>query len=35
MPVGQGRDSPNQHPFLPPPLGRIKWTWNPFDLIVL
>jgi len=29
-PVGQGRSSPNQMPFLPPPLGRVKFNiFNP------
>jgi len=32
-PVGHGRSSPNQNPFLPPPIGRIHWSWNPFTLI--
>lgn len=31
-PVGEGRSEPNIDPFLPPPIGRIKWSWNPFDL---
>ena len=30
-PAGLGRSDPNQHPVLPPPIGRIKWSlmWNP------
>ena len=28
-PVGSGRDTPNIDPFLPPPTGRLKFTWNP------
>jgi len=28
-PVGQGRNDPNQHPYLPPPTGRIQFTMNP------
>ena len=32
-PVGSGRDDPNIDPFLPPPIGRIKWSWNPFDML--
>jgi len=28
-PVGKGRDDPNIDPFLPPPVGRIHWSWNP------
>jgi hypothetical protein len=29
-PAGQGRRAPNQNPYLPPPVGRLKWSWNPF-----
>lgn len=32
--VGKGRDAPNINPFLPPPVGRIHWSWNPFELFV-
>jgi hypothetical protein len=32
MPVGGGRNEPNNNPFLPPPVGRLKWSWNPFVL---
>jgi hypothetical protein len=32
-PVGEGRNEPNQDPFLPPPVGRFAWTWNPCKLI--
>jgi len=28
--VGFGRQKPNRKPFLPPPPGRLKWSWNPF-----
>ena len=28
-PVGEGRKEPNIDPFLPPPVGRLKWSWNP------
>jgi hypothetical protein len=31
--VGKGREDPNIDPFLPPPVGRIKFSWNPFDMI--
>jgi hypothetical protein len=31
-PVGKGRENPNIDPFLPPPVGRIKFSWNPFDM---
>jgi hypothetical protein len=34
MPVGRGRGNPNQDPFLPPPIGRFEFTWNPFKLLV-
>jgi hypothetical protein len=33
-PVGQGRSSPNQLPYLPPPIGRIKLSLNPFKTFV-
>ena len=32
-PVGKGRDEPNMNPYLPPPVGRIKFTMNPFKLL--
>lgn len=28
-PVGEGRENPNIDPFLPPPTGRIEFSWNP------
>ncbi len=28
-PVGTGRSEPNHSPFLPPPVGRIKFSLNP------
>ena len=31
-PVGTGRSEPNLNPFCPPPVGRLKWSWNPFVL---
>lgn len=31
-PVGAGRNTPNENPFLPPPVGRLRWSWNPFVL---
>lgn len=31
-PVGQGRANPNQLPYLPPPEGRMEWTWNVVKL---
>jgi hypothetical protein len=30
--VGAGRNNPNHSPFLPPPVGRLKFSWNPFVL---
>ena len=33
-PAGQGRSSPNATPYLPPPVGRIHWSWNPIAMIV-
>mmetsp|Transcript_4768 Transcript_4768/g.4826 ORF Transcript_4768/g.4826 Transcript_4768/m.4826 type:complete len:122 (+) Transcript_4768:234-599(+) len=30
MNVGNGRSQPNQDPFLPPPSGRLQFSWNPF-----
>jgi hypothetical protein len=27
---GFGRREPNHSPLLPPPVGRLKWSWNPF-----
>ena len=32
-PVGKGRDEPNVDPYLPPPIGRIEFTLNPFKMI--
>ena len=31
-PVGAGRQAPNHTPFLPPPTGRLKFSFNPFVL---
>jgi hypothetical protein len=33
-PVGTGRSEPNQDPFLPPPVGRIKFSWNIIEMAV-
>jgi len=32
--VGKGREEPNVNPYLPPPVGRVQLTWNPYTLIV-
>jgi hypothetical protein len=32
--VGKGRDEPNVNPYLPPPVGRLQFTLNPFKMIV-
>jgi len=29
-PAGFGRSAPNQHPYLPPPTGRLYFSLNPF-----
>lgn len=34
-PVGLGRSEPNNSPWLPPPVGRFEWSWNPFKLFVI
>ena len=34
-PVGLGRSEPNHSPFLPPPIGRISLTLNPFAMLVI
>lgn len=33
--VGKGREEPNINPYLPPPVGRMKFSWNPYTLIVI
>jgi hypothetical protein len=33
QPVGDGRSEPNQNPYLPPPVGRISFSFNPFVLL--
>jgi hypothetical protein len=32
-PAGLGRSSPNDFPFLPPPEGRMQWSWNPVKML--
>lgn len=31
--VGSGRSEPNCSPYLPPPEGRLSWSWNPLVLL--
>ena len=31
--VGGGRSEPNHSPFLPPPVGRLQWSLNPFKML--
>lgn len=33
--VGKGREEPNINPYLPPPVGRMSFSWNPYKLIVI
>jgi hypothetical protein len=33
-PVGDARSDPNQNPFLPPPIGRLSLSLNPFKMLV-
>ncbi|KAE8903430.1 hypothetical protein PF005_g14426 [Phytophthora fragariae] len=32
-PVGMGRSSPNNSPYLPPPAGRLSFSLNPFKVL--
>ena len=32
-PVGKGRSEPNMNPYLPPPVGRVKFSLNPFTML--
>ena len=32
-PLGKGREEPNSNPHLPPPVGRLEFTLNPFKMI--
>ena len=34
-PVGLGRGNPNQDPYLPEPIGRFEFSWNPIKLLVV
>jgi len=33
-PVGEARNDTNMEPFLPPPVGRISFSLNPFKMLV-
>jgi hypothetical protein len=33
MPVGEARQEPNNGPHLPPPVGRIQFSLNPFKML--
>ena len=33
-PLGPGRENPNMEPYLPPPIGRIQFSLNPFKMLV-
>jgi len=33
QPVGEGRQEPNMLPHLPPPIGRITFSLNPFKML--
>jgi hypothetical protein len=32
-PVGAGRSEPNMNPYLPPPTGRLTFSFNPFKMV--
>jgi hypothetical protein len=34
-PAGKGRSEPNSNPYLPPPVGRMTFSLNPFSMIML
>jgi len=29
----EARTEPNHSPYLPPPVGRIKFSWNPWTML--
>ncbi|CAM9603592.1 unnamed protein product [Heterosigma akashiwo] len=33
QPVGFGRSAPNMNPYCPPPVGRLKFSLNPFSML--
>ena len=32
--VGEARQEPNFEPYLPPPIGRIQFTLNPWKMLL-
>jgi hypothetical protein len=30
--IGSARDEPNIEPYLPPPVGRLRFTLNPYEM---
>lgn len=32
-PVAAARENPNMEPYLPPPIGRIEFSLNPFKML--
>ncbi len=32
-PAGEGQSAPNENPFLPPPFGRMAWSFNPLHMM--
>jgi hypothetical protein len=32
-PVGKGQNAPNLNPYLPPPVGRMRFTANPMAMV--
>jgi hypothetical protein len=30
--IGSGRDDPNTEPYLPPPIGRLHFSFNPWEM---
>jgi hypothetical protein len=33
LPAGRGRSDPNSNPVLPPPVGRLQFSLNPFTML--
>lgn len=32
--LGEGREDPNFEPYLPPPVGRLHFSWNPLNMLL-